>query len=78
MISGAMAGSGVTCKATAQGWIAACANRLAAIATAIDAPRIAATSNAVKVTVSVEANEISSPIGSAAKAANTAEGAGTM
>ena len=35
MISGAMAGSGVTCSATAQGWIAACASRLADIATAI-------------------------------------------
>src|SRR5271166_1607534 len=76
MISGAMAGSGVTCRATAQGWIAACARRLADIATAIAAPSTAATSSAAKVTNNVEASARSSPTGSAANAPMIAIGPG--
>ena len=76
MISGAIAGSGVTCSATAQGWIAACASRLADMATAIAPPSKAATSRAAKVTISVAASTCSSPTGSAAKAPAIAIGPG--
>jgi hypothetical protein len=76
MIRGAMAGSGVTCRATAQGWIAAWARRLADIAIAIAAPRMAATKRAVKVTNKVDAKACSRPMGSPAKALMTAMGPG--
>ena len=77
MINGAIAGSGVTCRTTAQGWIAACARRLADIAMAIAAPRTAATSKAAKVTNRVEASACNSPAGSAAKALKMAIGPGS-
>ena len=77
MISGAMATIGVTCSTTAQGWIAACASRLNAMAMAIDAPRVEATISAVKVTVRVDTSEVSSPIGSARNAPTIATGPGT-
>src|SRR6516162_4407956 len=54
MISGAIATIGVTCSTTAHGWIAAASNRLEAIATASKTPSSAATSNAEKVTTSVD------------------------
>src|SRR5581483_3475083 len=50
MINGAIATIGVTCRITAHGWIAACANRLADIATAIAAPSIADATSAANVT----------------------------
>ena len=77
MISGAIATIGVTCNTTAQGWIAAASNRLDAIATASTTPRVAATSNAAKVTSSVDPSDHSSPAGSATKAAMIAMGPGT-
>ena len=56
MISGAMATTGVTCKITAQGWMAARTSELAAIATARATPMAVAASNAVKATVRVESS----------------------
>ena len=77
MISGAIATIGVTCSTTAQGWIAACASRLAAIATAIAPPSTAATISAANVTTSVEASAVSNPTGSAKNAPMIAIGPGT-
>ena len=77
MISGAIAGSGVTWRTTAQGWIAASASRLAAMAIAISTPRVDATSSAAKVTTRVDPSDTSKPVGSATKARTIAIGPGT-
>jgi hypothetical protein len=49
-----MATTGVTCKITAQGWMAARNSELAAMATARNTPRMVAARSAVNVTVRVE------------------------
>ena len=77
MISGAIATIGVTCRITAQGWIAACAKRLAAIASAIVVPRKAATASAANVTDRVDPSDSNSPPGSARNAPTMATGPGT-
>ncbi len=77
MISGAMATIGVTCKATAQGWIAARSSGLAATRSARATPSAVAAISAARVTVSVAASAAISPAGSPRKAAAIASGPGT-
>ena len=60
MISGAIDTTGVTCRMTAQGWMAARKSGLAAIATANVTPIAVAAARAVRVTVRVESKAGSS------------------
>ena len=77
MISGAMATIGVTCRTTAQGWIAAANNRLATIANARSTPITAAVISAAKVTANVDNSDNSNVDGSARNARTIAIGPGT-